>query len=108
MLGSAPSMDWSKGKFQLIEIAKRRPINHFARFCTSPHTRDLFFISICTMLLGVFVIYQLWKTDAAVFSALSGGIVAAMLGAVGWAYQAGNVRFGAADLFAGEIAGLCR
>ena len=108
-------LDWSRGEFQLRDIAGRAPINHLQRFCTSPHTRDLY--NICCgaiVLIVVFVIVailgamKVFPDVGKLGLELTVAFVAAMLGVVSWSYQAANARFGAADLFAGEIGALCR
>ena len=78
---------------------------HFARFRRSPHCQDLLVIALvaagfCILALIVCIFV---KTPEAFIAVL--GIA---LGAVGWAYQAANTRFGVVDLFAAEIATLCR
>jgi hypothetical protein len=78
---------------------------HFNRFRRSPHCQDLLFIAVAA---GVFCIVALLvcifvKTPEAFIAVL--GIA---LTVVGWAYQAANTRFGVVDLFAAEIATLCR
>lgn len=107
--------DWSRGDFQLRDIAGRAPINHLQRFCTSPHTRDLFDICCGAIVLIVaFVVVAILGAMKVLPDVgklgleLGVAFVAAMLGVVSWSYQAANARFGAADLFAGEIGALCR
>lgn len=78
---------------------------HFNRFRRSPHCQDLLFIAVvasafCILALIVCVFV---KTPEAFIAVL--GIA---LTVVGWAYQAANTRFGVVDLFAAEIATLCR
>ena len=108
-------LDWSRGEFQLRDIAGRAPINHLQRFCTSPHTRDLYDICVGAIVLTVFFIgvaglsaWWNWPDPAKLGPELTVAFVTAMLGVVSWSYQAANARFGAADLFAGEIGALCR
>lgn len=109
------ALDWSRGEFQLRDIAGRAPINHLQRFCTSPHTRDLFDICVGAIVLTVLFIgvaglsaWWNWPDPAKLGPELTVAFVTAMLGVVSWSYQAANARFGAADLFAGEIGALCR
>ena len=107
-------VDWSRGAFQL-GIAGRAPINHVQRFRTSPHTQDLY--NICRgaiALTAVVVIVTILGAAKVLPDAGKLGLelmvafATAMLGVVSWSYQAANARFGAADLFAGEIGALCR
>jgi len=108
-------LDWSRGEFQLRDIAGRAPINHLRRFCTSPHTRDLYNICVGAIVLTVaFVVVAILGALSVLPDSGKLGLelmvafVTAMLGVVSWSYQAANARFGAADLFAGEIGALCR
>lgn len=108
-------MDWSQGKFHL-EVGGRAPINHLSRFCTSGHTRDLFVIccgaAVLIIGIGEMSVYSLstpdQNTGARLSPELGVPLITAILGIIGWAYQAANARFGVADLFAGEIGALCR
>lgn len=99
-------MDWSDGTFQLSEIAERSPIDHFDRFRNSNHAKDLYYI--CCVAAGLAAIFAVTAFCQATSLEIWAALITALLGVISWAYQAANTRFGAADLFAGEIAALCR
>jgi hypothetical protein len=100
------AMDWSDSAFQLYKVSDRLPIDHFHRFRTSNHSRDLYYLCLIAILLvAIFIsISIIYKVKMELFVA----IITALFGVLSWTYQAANTRFGAADLFAGEIAALCR
>lgn len=99
---------------------------HIWRFCVSPHCRDLFLIALLAGIAGLFgarLAQYALKVSATVLAGLLGptqdatpdslvalqaGLLTVAGGIISWAYQSANVRFGVADVFAAEIATLCR
>jgi hypothetical protein len=116
-----PRIDWSDPRHH-IGGEPQGLISHVKRFRRSPHTRDLCVIAICALIVAVFFMVSVVAlvvdhfTHSKVLDFLNDGIAAelrvaflgAAVGVVGWAYQAGNTRFGVADLFAAEIVTICR
>jgi hypothetical protein len=98
--------DWSAPRHH-IQAEPKALKYHINRFCTSPHCRDLLVIAIVAggfsvLALGACFVAAI-KTPEALIA-----VIGIALGAVGWAYQAANTRFGVVDIFAAEIATLCR
>jgi hypothetical protein len=126
--------DWSNARDHIVGTRKGF-FSHLKRFCSSTHCRDLFWIAILaafTALIGArlaqFILsltdlvlgpsqkpmpglLQLWFTGVPVDSSsvvLQAALLTVAGGIISWAYQSANTRFGVADLFAAEIATLCR
>lgn len=116
-----PHSDWSEPRHH-IGGEPQGLFSHIKRFRRSPHTRDLFVMAICALIVAVvfmvsvvaLVMDHFMHSKALDF--MNDGIepelrvafLAAALGVIGWAYQVGNTRFGVADLFAAEIVTICR
>jgi hypothetical protein len=97
--------DWSAPQHH-IEGDPKRLKYHFNRFRSSPHSQDLLFIAIASAGFGVLTLVV--GIIFAQFPELFVAVLGFALGVVGWAYQAANTRFGVVDLFAAEMATLCR
>lgn len=116
-----PQSDWSEPRHHIAGVPQGL-ISHVRRFRHSSHTRDLFVIAICALILAVFFMISVVALvvdhflQSKVLDFLNDGIepelrigfLGAALAVIGWAYQAGNTRFGVADLFAAEIVTICR
>lgn len=113
--------DWSEPR-RHIGGEPQGLISHVKRFRRSTHTRDLFVIAVCAVIVAVFFMVSVMAlivdhfTQSKILDFLDDGInpelrvafLGAALAVIGWAYQAGNTRFGVADLFAAEIVTICR
>ena len=99
--------DWSR--------VKVRWTTDLIRFLFSRHCRDLLFIAVgaaaltALAALGVHSQYgwQTWIADEA-HATVTAAVLAGLFAVWAWAFQSSNLRFGAADIFASEIATLCR
>jgi hypothetical protein len=111
--------DWSAAEFNISSDPKQL-IFHIKRFRTSPHCRDLlciaaiaFFFAVCLAVPVADSTYH-WFSTALEASSDKGAselylaLLGIALGVIGWAYQSANTRFGVVDIFAAEIATLCR
>jgi hypothetical protein len=122
--------DWSHPREHIVGSRKGLFV-HLGRFCVSGHCRDLFGIAVLATLAALFgakiaeLVLSVWgsphqavpgllqsfligvpaSTDTLVLQA---GLLTVAGGIVSWAYQAANTRFGVVDIFAAEIATLCR
>jgi uncharacterized membrane protein len=76
------------------------------RFFVSPHCRDLLVISIGAFLIALASVFGVATGQVA--SEFGAALFVASLTAIAWAFQAANLRFGAADIFASEILTICR
>jgi hypothetical protein len=123
--------DWSAPRNHIF--GKRKGFTaHLVRFCCSRHTRDLFAIALGTLAaaffapgVALYIVAHWWKASSPAFPGvlqlILNGAPADMVpvelqvalftvaaGVIGWAYQSANTRFGVVDIFAAEIATLCR
>ncbi|HXC27976.1 MAG TPA: hypothetical protein VNV38_08475 [Stellaceae bacterium] len=104
---------WSAPEHHIGGEPKRLKF-HFIRFLTSPHCRDLLLIAIASVIifLAIISIGIGLSADGSALATNAPELLIALLGVVagvaGWAFQAANTRFGVVDLFAAEIATLCR
>jgi hypothetical protein len=122
--------DWSHPREHIAGTRKGLRV-HLVRFCVSRHCRDLFGIAFLAALAAVFgarlaeFVLNLWsptqKAVPGLFQILvtglpadrdtvilQAGLMTVAGGIISWAYQAANTRFGVVDVFAAEIATLCR
>jgi|HubBroStandDraft_6_1064221.scaffolds.fasta_scaffold305664_2 hypothetical protein len=109
-------MDWSRPSTDSFGAL----FSHFFRFFSSRHSRDLMIIAAVAFVLVILVVLQISPTSPGDPSSAGGfrrflsdntaalAFVGGGLGVIGWAYQAANLRFGVADIFAAEIATICR
>jgi hypothetical protein len=123
--------DWSAQGNHIL--GKRKGfVAHIGRFCYSRHTRDLLAIALVTLAaaffapgVALYIVSHWWKASSPAFPGLLplilNGVPAETIpvelqvalftiaaGVIGWAYQSANTRFGVVDIFAAEIATLCR
>jgi hypothetical protein len=89
--------DWSR--------APGRWSTDLERFFVSPHCRDLLVISTGAFLIALASGVGFYTAKNSEFWA---ALFVASLSAIAWAFQAANLRFGAADIFASEILTICR
>jgi hypothetical protein len=129
--------DWSASRHHIGRWSKGVPPHLYRFVWLSPHCHDLRLISILALGFAALFTHRVndgfvWCIDeldtlVPPISAVGSYCKAALrelpqiadgklgvpllggaLAVVGWAYQAANTRFGVADLFAAEIATLCR
>ena len=101
-------MDWTKPNYHLGEKPQGF-LEHSLRFLTSPHTRDLMVIAAISVGTALIIVAYAGKSGGDHLPVeLTVALVGIALGAGGWAYQSANARFGVVDIFAAEIATICR
>jgi hypothetical protein len=103
--------DWAAPEHHIGGEPKRLKF-HFVRFLTSPHCRDLMLIAIVAIAAFIVIVGVALVVGGFAIVTTTPELLVALLGVVGgiagWAFQAANTRFGVVDLFAAEIATLCR
>ena len=91
------------------QLRSKGSASTFDRLLLSRHVTDLRLIFVCTLWLAAILIIATviegWKDGG---FTIAGGIVAAAGAIVAWCYQTGSARLGVVDLFACEIATICR
>lgn len=95
--------DWSHPRDHIVGTRKGFAV-HIWRFGVSRHSRDLFAIAAVAFSAAIWALIEviIGKTELGV------AVLTIAAGVIGWTYQSANTRFGVVDIFAAEIATLCR